>query len=75
MPAEGPRACLLGGDLFMMLGLSSLFLSFKCPAQNYLALEVVFIFKGFHGRYLTYVAPCNERAVSPLSGVRVPGDL
>ena len=44
----------------MMVGLSSLFLGFKCPAQNYLALEVVFIFKRLYGHYLIYMELCNE---------------
>lgn len=57
----------------MMLGLSALFLGFRCPAQNYLALEVVFIFKGVYGHYLIYMALCNEWAVYPVSSISVPG--
>lgn len=69
----GTRAFLLGGDLFMMVGLSSLFLGFKCPAQNHLALEVVFIFKRLYGHYLIYMELCNEWAVYPLRSVNMPG--
>lgn len=69
------RAFPLGGDLFMVFGLSSLFPSLKCLAQNYLALEVAFIFKGLYGHYSVYEALCNERAVYPLSSVNMPGAI
>lgn len=71
----GTGAFLLGGDLFMMFGLSSLFLCFKCLAQNCLALEVVFIFTGLYGHCLMYMALCNEWAVYPLICVNMPGAI
>lgn len=58
-----------------MLDLSSLFLSFKCPAQNCLALEVIFIFKGLYGHYLIYMTLYNGWAVYPLSTVSTPGAI
>lgn len=71
----GTGAFLLGGDLFMMFGLSSLFLRFKCLAQNCLVLEVVFIFTGLYGHCLMYMALYNEWAVYPLICVNMSGAI
>lgn len=70
-------ASLLASDLFVVFGLSTLFLSFKCPAQNYWILSTWsgFIFKGLWGHSLMCVALWNEWTVYPLGSVNMPGAL